>query len=246
MKFLSTILAGLLAISFHDVVAASRRAVSVQIVPAKIVRRTFDPQRPPADMPKLVPPEVGQCVYEFGCEMETRTERPALPVGAPRARVTATSITARLHITLWTPRGGPPAIVEHEEAHREICEIYYRPAAEIARRLGNRMVGTTLPLTSRSQAAAEAALRDFQDRFIKEFLRETLTRCSFAQERFDALTHHSRASVDVRGAIAQAVADEAARRSEHTRVAADHDSPPPARAAPPPARKRFPPTRPRS
>ncbi|HYD83927.1 MAG TPA: hypothetical protein VEA63_07730, partial [Opitutus sp.] len=157
MKFFSLALAGLLAIPFHDAVAASRPAVTVQIVPAKIVRRTFDPQRPPADMPKLVPPEVGQCVYEFGCEMETRTERPALPVGSPRARVTATSITARLNITLWTPRGGPPAIVEHEEAHREICEIYYRPAAEIARRLGERMVGTTLPLTSRSQAAAEAA-----------------------------------------------------------------------------------------
>lgn len=226
------------------VAAAAPRGVTVDIVPAKIVRHTFDPARPPADMPKLTPPEVGQCVYEFSCEMETHLQRPALRVGRPRATVTATTITTRLNVTLWTPRNGPAAVVEHEEAHREIAEHYYRPAAAIARRLGQRMIGVTLAPASHSEADNKAALRAFQDAFIQEYLRETLARCSFAQERFDAITHHSRAPVSVRQAVAQSLADEAA----HHRTGALAQTP--AASSPPPAdappRKRHPPTRPRS
>lgn len=220
------------------------RGVTLDIVPAKIVRRTFDPARSPPEMPKLVPPEVGQCVYEFSCEMETRVQRPALRVGRPRATVTATTITTWLNVTLWTPRNGPAAVVEHEEAHREIAEHYYRPAAAIARRLGERMVGATLAPASHSEADNKAALRAFQDAFIQEYLRETLTRCSFAQERFDAITHHSRAPVGVRQAVAQSLADEATHH--RTGALAQTPAPSPAPPADAPSRKRFPPTRPRS
>ncbi len=224
--------------------AAAPRGVTLDIVPAHIVRRTFDPARPPADMPKLVPPEVGQCVYEFSCEMETRVERPALPPGRLRATVTATAITTRLNITLWTPHNGPAAVVEHEEAHREIAEHYYRPAAAIARRIGERMVGATITPASRNAADTQAALRAFQDAFIQEYLRETLTRCSFAQERFDAITHHSRAPIGVREALVQSLADEAAHHRSRALAQTPADAAP--RLADPPPRKRFPPTRPRS
>lgn len=212
---------------------AAVRGVSVNVTPAVIVRKTFDPRHPPAGMPKLTPPEIGQCVYEFACEMETRVEQPALPLGRPPARVIATSLTTRLTITLWTPQAGPPAILEHEEGHREICEIYYRPAYSIARRLGEEVLGTTLSVPRRDQAALQTALRELQDKVIKTYLRETLTRCSYAQQRFDAITQHSRAKVPVRVAIQQALAEEAAFHRA------------PSLAAPAATPRRLPPTRPR-
>lgn len=235
----------LLAVATVDAVAATSPGVMVDVTPARVVRRTFDPARPPPDMPKLIPPEVGQCVYEFGCEMETRIERPARSSGPIRARVTGTAITLRLNITLWTPIDGPHAIIEHEEGHREICERYYRPARAIAEHVGRRMVGQTLAVSRRDPAATDAALRRLQDAFIKEILRETLTRCSYAQTRFDAITEHSRAAVPVADAISQAVAEERAfHRSGANYPAADHvrssSAPSPATDVPP----RYPPTRP--
>ncbi len=181
-------------------------------------------------MPPLQPPEVGLCVYEFACEMETRIVRPA-GLGGPRtARVTATTITTRLNVTLWTPLAGPAGVVEHEEGHRIIAEHYYRGAREVARRLGHEVLATPVVASGRGRPALEAALNELQKRTIQSYLAETLERCTVAQERFDEITHHSRAPVPVDEAIAQAIADET---SAYENGGA-------------PAPRRFPPTRPRS
>ncbi len=204
--------------------------VTVEVQPPNVVRRTFDPANPPSDMPPLQPPEVGLCVYEFACEMETRVVRPAGFGGTRAARVTATTIATRLNVTLWTPLAGPAGVVEHEEGHRIIAEHYYRGARDVARRLGYEVLATPLQVSTRGRPALEAALNDLQKRTIEAYLAETLERCTVAQERFDEITRHSRAPVPVDEAIARAIADETSAYEQ-------------GRA---PAPRRLPPTRPRS
>lgn len=208
--------------------------VTVDVQPPNIVRRTFDPANPPAEMPPLVPPEVGQCVYEFACEMETRVVQPAGFSRRRTARVTATAFTTRLNVTLWTPIAGPAGVLEHEEGHRIIAEFYYRRARDVARRLGQQALATPLVVSAASRPALETALNELQNRLIKSYLAETLDRCSVAQRRFDEITHHSRARVPVDAAIAQAISDENAAAETAAKSHAPTTS------------RRAPPTRPRS
>lgn len=213
--------------------AAAEPRVQVHVAPAKIVRRTFDPRNPPKEMPKLTPPEAGQCVYEFGCEMETRIERPARLFGKTvRGRVTGTIIHTRMNVTLWTPANGSPVILEHEEGHRRICEHYYASAGAVARRIGNIVVGAVLTLPARDEAAAQRVLEEFQGKFIQTYLDETLHRCSVAQDHFDAITHHSMARVPVNSAVERAIAEEARAHAQASNASSPDRAKPRARSAP--------------
>lgn len=183
---------------------ASPQGIVLKIEPAKITRRTFDRQNPPAEMPKLTPPEVGTCAYSFGCATEVVVHgTPGRP-----AKVAGVEVSTKLTITIWTPQGGNPKILAHEEGHREICEIYYAPAESIARDLAKRAIGKRITASVRNTAATEAELKRIQNGLIAEFMRETASRCDFAQSRFDAITQHSMNSIPESDAIIRAVAEE--------------------------------------
>ena len=211
------------------------QGVVIKVEPAKITRRTFDRQNPPAEMPKLTPPEVGTCQYSFACATEVMARGTR---GRP-AKVTGVEVSTRLKITLWTPQDGPHKILAHEEGHREICEIYYAPARSIARDLAERTIGKRLSVSVRDTAATEGELKGIQNALIAEFMRETASRCDFAQARFDAITNHSMNSIAESEAIVRAVAEEAAAYAK-SRGLARPEIPP---TSPPP---RDAPTRPRS
>ena len=180
------------------------KGIVLHVEPPVITRKMFDPQNPPKEMPKLTPPEVGTCVYSFGCSTE------AVMRGARgrRAYLSGIQVVSRLKITLWTPQNGPSKILTHEEGHRAICEIYYQPAESIARRLAERAMRTPLSVSVRDRHAAEGELKKIQNDLIAEFLRETATRCDFAQARFDLITQHSISGIDEAEALAQAIAEE--------------------------------------
>ncbi len=164
-------------------------------------------------MPPLRPPEIGQCVYRFSCDMETRVSREAGAKPPSRALVQGVKITTRLEIVLWTPNDGRPAVIEHEEAHREICDYYYGNAHAIASDLGHRMIGQSIVLASPESAAVQQSVKRFQQTFIAEYMERTMGRCSIAQTHFDQITDHSRKRLDVRAAITQAIAAETRSRS---------------------------------
>jgi hypothetical protein len=183
---------------------AAEPRVRVDIAPPVVARHTFDLAHPPAEMPTLTPPEVGTCVFKFDCGMETQAAGSRWRAPA----VTDVVIRAHLTITIWTPIGGPQKVVTHEEGHRRICEIYYRPAGDIAERIGWAAIGS--PLRNGTQQQLKQQLDALQRRSIAEFLRETATRCEYAQERFDAITSHSMNPVAESVAMAQALLDERA------------------------------------
>lgn len=206
-KMKALILCG--ALAFGCLSAATdawARGVVINVQPPKISRRTFDRQNPPSEMPKLTPPEVGTCQYSFACATEVMARGTR---GRP-AKVTSVEVSTRLTITLWTPQDGPHKILEHEEGHREICEVYYAPAQSIARDLAQRTIGKRLSVSVRDTAATEVELKAIQNALIAEFMRETASRCDFAQARFDAITHHSMNPIAESDAIVRAVAEEAA------------------------------------
>jgi len=197
---------GLMVGFTHGATAESvPEGVVIKISPPKITRRTFDPQNPPKEMPKLTPPEVGTCVYSFGCT----TEVVLRGVTGKFARLSGVEVSTRLSITLWTPEVGPPKILAHEEGHRAICEIYYRDADLIARELAERQIGRQIPVKIRDKDVAQAELRKIQDAIIAEFMRETANRCDHAQARYDAITQHSVDPIPESEAIGRSLAEEA-------------------------------------
>jgi hypothetical protein len=179
--------------------------VVVKVDPPHVTRRTFDPKNPPKEMPTLTPPEVGTCVYSFGCSTEIvmRGER------GRTARVTGVQVATRLGITLWTPQAGPPKILAHEEGHRAIAEMYYQLAEPVARRLAGQVLGKPVSWsTGRDEKAAETELKKIQDELIAEYLRETARRCDVAQAHFDTITQHSMDPIPESEAVASAIAEE--------------------------------------
>ena len=197
----------LLITAFAPEAWAAQLKVVVRAEPPHIVRRTFDPRNPPPEMPKLKPPEVGTCVYSFACTSETEIRGLR---GRP-ARVTGIEVVARLTITLWTPLGGAPNILRHEEGHRAICEVYYGTAESTARELAQLEIGQMLHSSVDQKAAVGAELKTIQDRLLAAFLEGTASRCEYAQTRFDAITDHSRNPVPESTAIKRAIAEEKTR-----------------------------------
>lgn len=193
-------------LSIGATVAQASEAVSIQIEPPAIERRTFDPQNPPKDMPKLRPGEIGSCVYAFGCVADVQ----ARGSSSKPAKITSLTLITSLKITLWTPHNGPQRVIKHEETHREICEDYYATVEPIARAIAVKELGRTFSAPVGDKDATEAELTKVQNAMVAEFLRETAKRCDVAQLRFDELTQHSRGPMGEEKAREQAVAEERA------------------------------------
>lgn len=170
-------------------------------------------------MPKLKPPEVGTCVYQIGCAMDLQAAGTRAVLGRSHpAHISSIRITGHLRITIWTPINCPPKILAHEEGHRAICERYYRPASEIARRVGAAVLGRSLNVPINDDPGVASAMKKIEESVIADFIGATMTRCEFAQERFDAITQHSINPIGEAEAMARAIADEAAHASSRVRT----------------------------
>ena len=185
-------------------------AFAVERTPPRIVRRTYDPQNPPAEMSrKLTLPEAGLCEFEFGCEIQTGTATPRYGLGTVQATVTSIRLIPRLDLTIWTVTQANAKLRAHEEGHRELCELYYQRVDAVALRLARAAIGTKLTIDlRRREASTQEALDQFQNKLLEEFLRETARRCTIAQARYDLITAHGVNPIPEAEAITQAVADE--------------------------------------
>jgi hypothetical protein len=183
--------------------------VSVTKAPAQIERREFDPNNPPAEMPKLTPPEAGLCWYAFHCETELQSTTVTEAGKSVVTTVKSVKFRLRLKVMVWTRVNATSKLVAHEEAHREIAEIYYRDADAFARDLAEKLIGRrfSLPLTG-TVAAGQAIIRKLQDNLSGDFIRGVADRCHFAEDRFDAITRHGLNPITEAEALARATAEE--------------------------------------
>lgn len=200
--------------------APSSAGVSIEKEPVRIERRTFNPDHPPADMPPHTSLEAGLCEYRFGCETRSEATQSRSLLKTLPATISALQLKLQLQIVIWTIENAPQKIVDHEEAHRTIAEHYYAHAEVPARRFGEEIIGRKIKVAGRDKKAAlEETLHDLQNEIVGKYLQETARRCTFAQERFDAITDHSRNPISEEAAVTQALREEENHHHENTAVA---------------------------
>ena len=201
----------LLLVGVSAALAADEHPVTVKKNPTKIARRSFDPNRPPAAMPKLTPPESGVCHFEFTCDAGIGVFVDQTAPNTVEVEVDSVDLVLDLAVDVWAKNGAPPKLVQHEEGHRQICEYYYKDADAIARRLGKAMIGRKATGTGKDKAAAtEAAQQKLLTELNLAYMTETRVRCSACFVRYDAITNHGLKPIGEAEAIAQAIAEEPA------------------------------------
>jgi hypothetical protein len=175
----------------------------------RIQHLTFEPGHPPPILTRAPGVEAAFCGTVFECFVRFDASTPLFTAGLGAAKIKAVGVTTRLRITIWTPEGGPPEYMAHEETHRAISEHYYERAGEIAERLAKKIAGSRLALPKRkNQAMFKAALRQTEDEFLAEYMGQTNERCEFAQDQFDTITDHGREPITNEDAMRQAIAAE--------------------------------------
>jgi hypothetical protein len=166
--------------------------------------RTFDPASPPSDMPPLTPGENAECVSDFisNANASGQTRR----TDATHATITVTQIkvTLQLNITIWTPTGVTPHVIEHEEGHRHISEFYYETADKLVERIAATYLGKQVEITGTDlDAESIKALQQMAAEITDEYDRELNPEPT--QLLYDTITDHSRNEVVAQDAAEHAI-----------------------------------------
>jgi len=199
---------------------AARPEVTVKREEPKVSRQTFDPRRPPANMPKLTPPESGVCDFDFTIKVGISHSVSNQQGNTVEIMVDEIDLVTTLDVRIWTARGSPPKLLAHEDGHRLICEYYYQNADFIAREVAEPMIGRTFTAQGANrQAAISTAVSTAIKTISDEYMNRTRVRASAAQRRYDRLTAHGTRPIGEAEAIAQIVKEDA-EPSRESRIAA--------------------------
>ena len=197
---------------------AAAPIVTVEQKPPRIEHLTFEPGHPPPVLQNFPGVEAAFCGTTFGCTCGLYAETPKFTFGLGAAKITSIIVSTRAHIIIWTPVGGPPEYLAHEETHRAISEHYYRDAGAVAKRLTEQLAGKKLDLPKKKTGAMlDEALDGLKNQLIADFMKEIGDRSEFAQDRFDTITNHGREPISNEEAMARAIADEAEHRKNSQR-----------------------------
>jgi hypothetical protein len=158
--------------------------------------------------------EAGLCDYQFGLQVEFGYEQPRLAIKNVTATITSIKITLGLQSTIWLSDQGGQRIRDHEEAHRTICETYYRDANKVAFDAALQQLGRKITVPkSTGGKGMQAELEKIQQEIYTAYTRQIMDACEFAEKRFDEITDHSRKDIANADAIAQALNEEQTRKN---------------------------------
>jgi hypothetical protein len=174
--------------------------------PINFANRTFDPENPPTDMPQLAPDELAVCDSNFLSNAIVGGE--AHETDSTHAIVTVTSVKVnlQLNVTIWMPPNVSQHVVEHEDGHREISERIYRDAEKLAAKIAAPYLGKKFEISGTDlQGELSKALQKMGGEIAEEYGRELNPNPT--QQRYDAITDHSRNDVSAKDAVAQALSE---------------------------------------
>ena len=120
-----------------------------------------------------------------------RDNRPPQQSGQHRVRITMRTVSVRLKLatTMWLRPDAAPALVAHEEGHRQIGEMYYRDAEAIAQAVSKRLIGQRFEAEAATADAAEAAAHgQAGDRWLAGYLEQTRDAARPVHELYDEIT----------------------------------------------------------
>ncbi|HWP40247.1 MAG TPA: hypothetical protein VNL70_04930 [Tepidisphaeraceae bacterium] len=204
---LACLIGGLMALAATQAPAQ----VTIDRTEPIVERRSFDPQNPPQEMPRLDPKEAAVTQSFFGVETRvggTVVQQTKLPDGQCRAsiKVDQVHMTLRLRITIWLPSDAVPKLINHEEGHRRISEHFYQDAERIAREQAQALIGTIVVGSGRDcQTAGDNALKQAAQELGGRYLGKTDVPAGKAQELYDQLTAHGTNAVREDRAVRQAI-----------------------------------------
>jgi len=193
-----------------DLLTAAGAPTTVKVTkkPADVQHRTFDPRRPPREMPELKPPENAVCASDFLSNANVGAQGVQIDATHAKLTVNLIEVTLQLNITIWLPVNPPKTVVEHEEGHRQIAEYFYKNADAIARRVAEPYLGKTLEISGRDlRKAASVAVDKIGGEITDAYNKEM--QVELTESRYDAITDHSRKDIPVPDAVAQAIRETA-------------------------------------
>lgn len=178
--------------------------VTITKVPVNVSTQTFDPRRPPRNMPPLTPPEEAVCASDFLSDASVGGQAEQTDATRGKLTINKINVTLQLDITIWLPKNPPKTTIDHEDGHRQISEYYYRNAEMVARRIAERFIGKVIDLNGRDlrklvSAALKQAGAEITNEYNKQMPVET------TQARYDSITEHSRSDIRVADAVALAL-----------------------------------------
>jgi hypothetical protein len=192
--------------------ASALAEVSVRKSPPAIQYKTFDPAKPPAELPHLAPPEVAVTVCGFGFSAQPTYEVVSRQRGADGnwtavVAINGVAIYVRLSVVVWTPKGVSNKVKAHEEGHRKLDEMMYKKLAEnAARAAGAAMDGQRF---SGLGPTAEKAVANAIQAMFQQAGHDYLARTAAVNEEinvdYDAITQHGTNDVPESEAMTRAV-----------------------------------------
>jgi hypothetical protein len=178
--------------------------VTITKVPVNVSTQTFDPRRPPRNMPPLTPPEEAVCASDFLSDASVGGQAEQTDATHGKLTINQIKVTLQLDITIWLPKNPPQTTVDHEDGHRQISEYYYRNAEVVARRIAERFLGKVIDLNGRDlRKLASAALKQAGAEITNEYNKQMPVETT--QARYDSITEHSRSDIRVVDAVALAL-----------------------------------------
>lgn len=172
-------------------------ALRLQIHSPEVVRRTFDPRLPPADLPPMAPDERALTHAEFriAVGVDTSGARPRRQGEEYRATVTVTGVEVEtwLRVTLWLPHDASAQLVAHEEGHQALVERLYAEGevhlqSAAAGWIEQELIGTG----PSADAAREAAPRPVIEALTAGWIERTHGAAEVLGEAYDGATDHGR------------------------------------------------------
>jgi len=180
--------------------------VSVTQKPAKVTTRTFNPKNPPTDMPPLRGNEAAVTQSKFACAVAIGVQVSQQGDNKPTMTITDIKAELSLEIVIWLPTDATAKIRAHEDAHRQIAELFYKEAEAIATKIAARYIGKKLDITSIDENHTRPIIQRIGNEFCGEYLGATEVPSEKVQKRFDELTDHGRNRLSEKEAIRRAMA----------------------------------------
>ncbi len=184
--------------------AAQTPGVTVIKQPVTLAKRTFDPAKPPADMPPPTPGEDAECDSDFLSDANVGGLARQTDATHATVKISQIKVTLQLNMTIWTPIKVTQHVIEHEDGHRQISDYYYQTADNLAQRIAASYMGKQVVISGTDLRGELSKLlqkmgADITDEYNKELHVEQ------TQLRYDAITNHSRNEVVATAAVAQSL-----------------------------------------
>jgi hypothetical protein len=184
----------------------SESPVTVDKQPATFANRTFDPARPPVDMPPLSREDEAECDSNFICNARVRGETQKIDATHAVVTIKQVNVALQLNVTIWAPGDATQKQLEHEDGHRQISLYYYRTADGLAQEIASARIGDQIEISGTDlNVEANKALQQVATDVDAEFNRRLDP--GPTQFYYDTMTDHGRNGTVVKDAIAAALRD---------------------------------------